>query len=57
MARIFIIIRFIIMVIGGATSCSTDSEKFNGNPTQVGRQFLENHGIDAGYKRSVDLDT
>ena len=57
MWRLFIIIGFIIMVIGGATSCSTDSEKFNGNPTQVGRQFLENHGIDAGYKRSVDLDT
>lgn len=58
MKQILIIVA-LLMLIAGVTfdgcGCGSSKKGENKNPVQVGRQFLKEHNVDAGYQRPVDL--
>ena len=52
----FIIVLGLIFAIAGVTfSCGSEKPKANLNPVQVGRSYLNDRGIDAGYQKGIDL--
>ena len=55
MKQLLIIIGLFLAICGFTVSCGSEEPKVNLNPVQVGRTFLNDRGIDAGYQKSIDL--